>query len=118
MAYEAQIMQVMMEHGRSQSLSGFVQLADTYLSVERSGDGRAGVEEPQFCWVKTVFGILMNSLRSTYHSFQSKYTQRYLAEFEYRLYRRYRLPVLILLLAWIVLRTLLMLKKLLKPGIS
>ena len=81
MVYEAQITHVMMERDRSQSLSGFVQLADTYWSVDRNGDGRAGVEEPQFCWVKTVFGIRVSSLRSAYHSFQSKYTQRYLTEF-------------------------------------
>ena len=83
-AYEVQIMQVMMERNRSQPLSGFVQLDDTYLRGERSGDGQAEVEERQFCWVKTVLGILMSVLRSTYHSFQSKFTQRYLAEFEYR----------------------------------
>ena len=73
-----------MERDRSKPLSGFVQLDDTYLSGEWSGDGRVAVEESQLCWGKTVLGIPMSALRGTYYSFQLKYAQRYLAEFEYR----------------------------------
>ena len=56
------------------------------------GGGRAAVEKPQFNWVNTVLGNLKTALRSSYHSFDPKYAQRYLAEFEYQLNRRYSLP--------------------------
>ena len=82
-----------------------------------SGGGRAAVENPQFYWVNTVLGNLKSALRSTYHSINPKYTQRYLAEFEYRFNRRYRLPDLIPRLAWVALRTPPMPEKVLKIGL-
>ena len=82
------------------------------------GGGRAAVENPQFYWVNTVLGNLKSSLRSTYHSFQPKYAQRYLSEFEYRFNCRYSLPDLIPRLAWVALRTPPMPEKLLKLGLT
>ena len=82
------------------------------------GGGRAAVENPQFYWVNTVLGNLKSSLRSTYHSFQPKYAQRYLSEFEYRFNRRCSLPDLIPRLAWVALRTPPIPEKLLKLGLT
>ena len=65
-----------------------------------SGGGRAAVEKPEFYWVNTK-----SVLRSSYYSFSPKYAQRYLAEFEYRYYRRYSLPEIIPRLAYVALRT-------------
>lgn len=79
-----------------------------------TGGGRASVEKPQFYWVNTVLGNLKSALRSSYHSFDPKYAQRYLAEFEYRFNRRYSLPDLIPRLAYVALRTPPMPERLLK----
>ena len=69
--------------------------AGCYHQSVVTGGGRAAVDNPQFYWVNTVLGNLKSSLRSTYHSFDAKYAQRYLSEFEYRFNRRSRLPDLI-----------------------
>ena len=83
-----------------------------------SGGGRAAVEKPEFYWVNTVLGNLKSALRSSYHGFESKYSQRYLAEFEYRFNRRYSLPDLIPRLVWVALRTPPMPEKTLKLRLS
>ena len=78
------------------------------------GGGRAAVEKPEFYWVNTVLGNLKTALRSSYHSFDAKYAQRCLAEFEYRFNRRYSLPDLLPRLARVALRTPPMPERLLK----
>ena len=70
-----------------------------------TGGGPAAVDKPEFYWVNTVIGNLKTAIRSTYHSIDAKYAQRYLAEFEHRFNRRYSLPDLIPRLAWVALRT-------------
>ncbi len=133
------LMQMVLERGDTQRLSCMIKLDDAYLGSERSGgqrgreaegktlfvvavqttdECRPGVEEPQFWWVNTVLGNLKSALRSTYHSFEPKYAQRYLAEFEYRFNRYYRLPDLIPRCAWVALRMPPMPEKLLKLGLS
>ena len=69
------------------------------------GGGRASVEEPEFNWVNTLLGNLKSALRSTYQSIKPKHAQRYLAEFQYRFNRRYKLSALIPRLAFVSLRT-------------
>ena len=82
-----------------------------------TGGGRAAVEKPEFYWVNTILGNLKTALRSSYHSFEPKYAQRYLAEFEYRFNRRSSLPDLIPRLAYVALRTPPLPEKLLKHGL-
>ena len=55
------------------------------------GGGKASVQEPEFYWVNTILGNLKSALRSTYHSISAKYAQRYLADFQYRFNRRFKL---------------------------
>jgi len=81
------------------------------------GGGRASVEEPEFYWVNTILGNLKSALRSSYHSFQPKYAQRYLSEFAYRFNRRFDLAGMIPRLAYAALRTVPMPEKLLKIGL-
>ena len=82
------------------------------------GGGRASVEEPEFYWVNTVLGNLKSALRSTYHAISPKYSQRYLADFQYRFNRRFDLAALIPRLAFAALRTPPMSSKLLKIGLG
>jgi len=82
------------------------------------GGGRASVEEPEFYWVNTVLGNLKSALRSTYHSINPKYAQRYLAEFQYRFNRRFTLAELIPRLVYIGLRTPPMPERLLRVGLA
>ena len=82
------------------------------------GGGRASVEAPEFYWVNTILGNLKTALRSTYHSFQPKYAQRYLAEFQYRFNRRFDLTQLIPRFAYVAVRTPPMPERLLKIGLG
>ena len=81
------------------------------------GGGRAAVEKPEFYRASTVLGNLKSALRSSCHSFEPKYAQRYLAEFEYRFNRRYSMPDMIPRLAYVALRTPPLPERLLKHGL-
>lgn len=76
------------------------------------------MEEPAFYWVSTVLGDLKSALRSTCHAVGAKYSQRYLADFQYRFNRRFDLKALIPRLAFAALRTPPMVDKLLKIGLG
>lgn len=82
------------------------------------GGGRASVEEPEFYWVNTVLGNLKTALRGTYHAIGSKYSQRYLADYQYRFNRRFDLRALIPRLAFASMRTPPMPCNLLKIGLA
>lgn len=82
------------------------------------GGGRASVEEPEFYWVNTILGNLKSAVRSTYHSINPKYLQRYLAEFQYLFNRRFKLENIIPRLLYVSLRTPPMPEKLLKIGLG
>ena len=56
---------------------------------------RAGAKKPAFKWVNTVLGNIKSALVGTYRAVHSKHVPRYLAEFEYRFNRRYRLETMI-----------------------
>ena len=58
-----------------------------------------------FKWGNTTLGNLKNSLRGTYHAIRPKHVPRYLATFQYRYNRRYRLAGMIESLASDALRT-------------
>ena len=70
-----------------------------------TGGGAQAVQIPAFKWVNTTIGNIKISIRSTYHAIRPKHVPRYLAQFEYRFSRRYRLEDIITRLAWVALRT-------------
>ncbi|WP_419609437.1 IS1595 family transposase, partial [Thiolapillus sp.] len=85
-----------------------------FKAVEKAGchpipfvseGGRKGVEHPSFKWVNTMLGNVKNAITGTFHSVSLKHVPRYLAEFEYRFNRRYRLDDMIERLAYVGLRT-------------
>lgn len=69
------------------------------------GGGMAAVEEKEFHWVNTMLGNLKNAFRGTYHAVRPKYAQRYLADFQYRFNRRFKLETMLPRLAYVALRT-------------
>jgi len=57
-----------------------------------TGGGAASAKLPQFAAVNTILGNFKTGIAGTYHAFKfAKYAGRYLAEFQYRFNRRYRL---------------------------
>ena len=82
------------------------------------GSGKGAVEHLEFRWVSTILGNVKNALRGTYHAVRPKYAQRYLAEFEYRFYRRFDLPDIIPRLVYAALRTPPMPEQLLKLSLN
>ncbi len=60
---------------------------------------------PAFQWANTMLGNLKNSVAGTYHAIREKHVPRYLAQFQYRFNRRYKLGDRIPRLAWVALRT-------------
>lgn len=82
------------------------------------GGGRASVEEVEFYWVNTILGNLKSVLRSTYHSISGKYAQRYLADFQYRFNRRFKLEEMLPRFFYVALRTTPMPQRLIKIGLA
>ncbi len=70
-----------------------------------TGSGARAVQIAAFKWVNTAIGNIKNSIRGTYHAIRPKHVPRYLAQFEYRFNRRYRLEDMVPRLAWVALRT-------------
>ena len=70
-----------------------------------TGGGPQAAQLAAFKWVNTMLGNIKNSIRGTYHAIRPKHVPRYLAQFEYRFNRRYRLEDMIARLAWVALRT-------------
>jgi transposase-like protein len=54
--------------------------------------GKASATHPEFCAVNIMLGNLKTAIAGTYHAFGfGKYAPRYLAEFQFRFNRRYRM---------------------------
>jgi len=70
-----------------------------------TGSGPRAAQLAAFKWVNTMLGNIKNSIRGTYHAIRPKHVPRYLAQFEYRFNRRYRLEDMITRLSWVALRT-------------
>ena len=70
-----------------------------------TGSGARAVQNTTFKWVNTMIGNIKNSIRGTYHAIRPKHVPRYLAQFEYRFNRRYRLEDMVPRLAWAALCT-------------
>lgn len=74
--------------------------------VEIVGSGRSKSDkESVFNWLNIVLGNVKTALRGTYHAISDKHVPRYLAEFEYRFNRRFKLEDMIPRLTYIALRT-------------
>jgi Zn ribbon nucleic-acid-binding protein len=57
-----------------------------------TGGGRSSAQNPEFAAVNIVLSNLKTALTGTYHAFKfNKYAPRYLAEFQFRFNRRYRM---------------------------
>ncbi len=57
-----------------------------------TGGGKASAKHPQFSAVNIMLGNLKTAITGTYHAFLfGKYAPRYLAEFQFRFNRRYRM---------------------------
>ena len=69
------------------------------------GGGKRGVKNPTFKWVNTILGNVKNSMTGTFHSVSLKHTPRYLAEFEYRFNRRFKLQHMTERFVYVGLRT-------------
>ena len=82
--------------------------------VIKTGGGAKAAKTPAFKWVNTVLGNIKAAIVGTYRAVREKHVPRYLAEFEYRFNRRYKLEEMIPRLAFVALRTPPMPYKLLK----
>lgn len=104
----------------SDGLACFNAVTDAGCEHDRivCGGGRASVEESEFYWVNTILGNLKSAIRSTYHSINKRYVQRYLSEFQYLFNRRFDLEAIIPRLLYVSLRTPPMPEKLLKIGLA
>ena len=71
----------------------------------KTGSGAKAAKNPRFKWVNTLLGNIKAAMVGTYRAVRAKHAPRYLAEFEYRFNRRYRLETLIDRLAYVSLRT-------------
>ena len=80
----------------------------------KTGSGAKAAKNPRFKWVNTLLGDIKAAIVGTYRAVRPKHAPRYLAEFEYRFNRRYRLEAMIDRLAYVSLRTAPMPYKLLK----
>jgi transposase-like protein len=75
------------------------------LTQVKTGSGAKAAKHPRFKWVNTVLGNIKAAMVGTYRAVRAKHVPRYLAEFEYRFNRRYRLETMIERLAHVSLRT-------------
>jgi hypothetical protein len=77
----------------SDGLSGFLGIQDVGCHHQPmvTGSGKQAVPNPAFKWANTMLGNLKNSVAGTYHAIREKHVPRYLAQFQYRFNRRYKL---------------------------
>ncbi len=91
----------------SDGLACFAAVAEagcTHTAI-KTGSGPQAVKAPAFKWVNTALGNIKSALVGTYRAVRQKHVPRYLAEFEYRFNRRYKLEAMIPRLAFVALRT-------------
>jgi len=70
--------------------SAFSKVTKQHIPTTMKKDPVTG-KKPYFKWVNTILGNVKNSLTGTYRSQKSVYSARYLAEFQYRINRRFDL---------------------------
>jgi transposase-like protein len=94
-------------HAVSDALRCFTAVTEancTHTPV-KTGSGAKAAKNPHFKWVNTVLGNIKAAMVGTYRAVRARHVPRYLAEFEYRFNRRYRLETMIGRLAYVSLRT-------------
>lgn len=91
----------------SDGLKCFNAISDAGCKHRRiiTGGGKKAANHPVFQWLNTLIGNVKNSLSGTYHAFHPKHTPRYLAEFQYRINRRFDLEALIPRFVFVAART-------------
>ncbi len=94
-------------HAVSDALRCFpaVTAAGCTHTLVKTGSGAKAAKNPRFKWVNTILGNIKAAMVGTYRAVREKHVPRYLAEFEYRFNRRYRLETMIDRLAYVSLRT-------------
>ena len=60
-----------------------------------TGGGAASMEILALHWVNIILGNLKSSIHGTYHALNGEHLPRYLAEFNYRFNRRFKLDQLV-----------------------
>ena len=94
-------------HAVSDALHCFTAVTEagcTHTPV-KTGSGAKAAKNPRFKWVNTILGNIKAAMVGTYRAVRAKHVPRYLAEFEYRFNRRYRLETMIDRLTYVSLRT-------------
>jgi ribosomal protein L37AE/L43A len=74
--------------------NAFSKSTKMHLSVPMKPDPKTG-KKPYFKWVNTILGNVKTSITGTYRSRKDEYTTRYLAEFQYRINRRFDLRTIL-----------------------
>lgn len=94
-------------HAVSDGLSCFAGVTEAGCAhtAVKTGGGPKAAKNPRFKWVNTILGNIKTAVVGTYKAVRGKHVPRYLAEFEYRFNRRYRLETMIDRLAYVSLRT-------------
>lgn len=70
--------------------AAFADLTQKHTCIPMKTDPETG-KKPYFKWVNTILGNVKSALTGTYRSSKSEYAARYLAEFQYRINRRFDL---------------------------
>lgn len=68
--------------------------SEKHVSIPMKVDPKTG-KRPYFKWINTILGNVKTSLTGTYKSRKIEYTARYLAEFQYRINRRFDLETIL-----------------------
>ena len=85
-------------HVVSDGLNCFPGVKDAGMHHQREivGKNRCSTEMPCFAWINILLGNLKTAQSGTYHAFKfAKYSQRYLAESQYRFNRRFDLKAML-----------------------
>lgn len=72
----------------------FSNVTKQHISIPMKKDPKTG-KKPYFKWVNTILGNVKSFLTGTYRSNKGEYAARYLAEFQYRINRRFDLEVIL-----------------------
>ncbi len=84
--------------------NAFSKVVNQHVPVTMKKDPKTG-KKPYFKWVNTILGNVKNSLTGTYRSTKSEYAARYLAEFQYRINRRFDLETILIRLMYAAVQT-------------
>ncbi len=77
----------------------FSKATKKHIPIIMKKDPKTG-KKPYFKWVNTILGNVKNSLTGTYRSSKDVYATRYLAEFQYRINRRFDLTKILIRLMY------------------